>query len=224
MDRLMEVRLPAKIPGVRRYVFAAAHLYMEVWRMHRSTKALAVMLALGAAPAVAQSGFSLTPWAGAYVPTRNEFRTVGSDIRRDNSFIMGARLTTWGRSPVGFEFTGGFAPARVRVAGTTVNETRNTQVFVGGLKLLLGLSPENSSFGVFLSGGPSLIRRGHDVAKNNESTTDWGGVLGLGVRIPFSSSVGLRLETEDYFYGGNFDGSRKFQNDLVLSAGLAIGW
>ncbi len=55
----------------------------------------------------------MTPWAGAYVPTRNEFRTVGSDIRRDNSFI---------------------------------------------------------------------------------------------------------------FYGGNFDGSRKFQNDLVLSAGLAIGW
>ena len=32
------------------------------------------------------------------------------------------------------------------------------------------------------------------------------------------------VETEDYFYGGNFDGSRRFQNDLVLSAGLAIGW
>ena len=172
----------------------------------------------------AQSGFSVTPWAGAYVPTRNEFRTVGSDIRRDNSLIMGARLTSWGRSPIGFELTGGFAPARVHVAGTTINEDRNTQVFVGGLKLMVGLSPANSRFGIFLSGGPSLIRRGQDVANNRESVTDWGGVVGLGFRIPFSPSVGLRLETEDYFYGGDFDGSRKFQNDLVLSAGLAIGW
>lgn len=180
--------------------------------------------ALSAAPAAAQSGFSVTPWAGAYVPTRNEFRTVGSDIRRDNSFIVGARLTSWGRSPIGFELTGGFAPARVRIAGTTVNEERNTQVFVAGLKLMLGLSPANSRFGVFLSGGPSLIRRGRDVANENESVTDWGGVIGLGFRIPFSESVGLRLEAEDYFYGGDFDGSRRFQNDLVLSAGLALGW
>jgi hypothetical protein len=199
--------------------------------MYRSTKGLVGALALvgvvsavSARPASAQSGFSVTPWAGAYVPTRNSFSTVGSDIRRDNSFIMGARITTWGRSPVGFEFTGGFAPARVRVAGTTVNESRNTQVFVGGLKVLLGLSPENSRLGIFLSGGPSLIRRGHNVGTADQSSTDWGGVLGLGFRIPFSQSVGLRLETEDYFYGGNFDGSRKFQNDLVLSAGLAIGW
>lgn len=199
--------------------------------MYRKTKvlmgALAVAGLIGAVsttPAVAQGGFSVTPWAGAYVPTRNSFSTVGSDIRRDNSFIGGARLTFWGRSPVGFELTGGFAPARVRVSGTTVNGDRNTQVFVGGAKLMLGLSPASSRLGIFLSAGPSLIRVGHNVGRQNESSTDWGGVAGFGLRIPFSASVGLRLEAEDYFYGGNFDGSRKFQNDLVLSAGLALGW
>ena len=187
--------------------------------------ALAALLgAVGVAPAVAQGGFSVTPWAGAYVPTRNRFSTVGSDIQRDNSFIGGARLTFWGKSPVGFELTGGFAPARVRVSGTTVNGDRNTQVFVGGAKLMLGLSPATSRLGFFLSGGPALIRTGHNVGRESQSTTDLGGVLGLGIRIPFSASVGLRLEGEDYFYGGNFDGSRKFQNDLVLSAGLALGW
>jgi hypothetical protein len=47
----------------------------------------------------------------------------------------------------------------------------------------------------------------------------------LGVKIPLGESIGLRLEGEDYFYGGDFyGGGRKFQNDLVLSAGLAIGW
>jgi len=199
--------------------------------MYRNTKvlmgALAVAGLIGAVsttPAVAQGGFSVTPWAGAYVPTRNTFSTVGSDIKRDNSFIGGARLTFWGKSPIGFELTGGFAPARVRVAGTTVNSDRNTQVFVGGAKLMLGLSPATSRLGIFVSGGPSIIRVGHNVGRENESHTDLGGVVGLGLRIPFSASVGLRLDAEDYFYGGNFDGSRKFQNDLVLSAGLALGW
>lgn len=192
--------------------------------MFRGIALVALLGAVGVAPAVAQGGFSVTPWAGAYVPTRNTFSSVGSDIKRDNSFIGGARLTFWGHSPVGFELTGGFAPARVRVSGTTVNGDRNTQVFVGAAKIMLGLSPATSRLGIFLSGGPSLIRIGHNVGRESQSSTDLGGVVGLGIRIPFSASVGLRLDTEDYFYGGDFDGSRKFQNDLVLSAGLAIGW
>src|SRR5688572_2449884 len=191
--------------------------------MLRGIALVALIGAVGVAPAAAQRG-SFTPWAGAYVPTRNSFSTVGTDIKRDNSLIMGARFTFWGKSPIGFELTGGFAPANVKVSGTTINEDRNTQVFLGGAKLMLGLSPATSRLGVFLSGGASVIRVGHNVAHDNESTTDWGGVVGLGFRIPFSASVGLRLEGEDYFYGGDFDGSRKFQHDLVLSAGLAIGW
>ncbi len=200
--------------------------------MVRGTRVLAgacalvgILGALSATPAAAQRG-SFTPWAGAYIPTRNSFSAVGTDIKRDNSLIMGARFTFWGKSPVGFELTGGFAPAKVHISGTntTINGDRNTQVFLGGAKVMLGLSPAESRVGVFLSGGASLIRRGHDVAKESESATDWGGVAGLGVRIPFGASVGLRLEGEDYFYGGNFSTGRQFQNDLVLSAGLAIGW
>jgi hypothetical protein len=193
--------------------------------MVRGFALVALLGAVGVAPLAAQSGFSVTPWAGAYVPTRNKFTTVGQDISRDNSFIGGARLTFWGHSPIGLEFTGGFAPARVRVSGTgtIINGDRNSQVFVGGAKLMLGLSPATSRVGIFLSGGPSIIRMGHNVGKQSQSSTDWGGVAGLGIRIPFSATVGLRLETEDYFYGGNFDGSRKFQNDLVLSAGLSLG-
>src|ERR1043166_5103740 len=194
--------------------------------MVRGTRVLAgafafvVIGALSAAPAAAQSGFSVTPWAGAYVPTRNHFSSVGSDISRDNSFIGGARLTFWGRSPIGLEFTGGFAPRRGATSGTRTTPT----VSVARANLMLGLSPAASRVGIFLSSGAALIRRGHDVARESESVTDWGGVAGLGLRIPFSASVGLRLEGEDYFYGGNFSTGRQFQNDLVLSAGLALGW
>src|SRR5256714_14795747 len=112
--------------------------------MFRGIALVALLGAVGVTPAVAQGGFSVPPWAGAYVPTRNSFSSVGSDIKRDNSFIAGARLTLWGHSPVGFELTGGFAPARVRVSSTTVNGDRNSQVFVGGAKLMLGLSPATS--------------------------------------------------------------------------------
>src|SRR5256714_14543508 len=151
--------------------------------MVRGFALVALLGAVGVAPAVAQGGFSVTPWAGAYVPTRNSFSSVGTDIKRDNSFIAGARLTFWGKSPVGFELTGGFAPARVHVSGTntTINGDRNTQVFVGGAKLMLGLSPATSRIGIFLSGGPSLIRRGKDVARERWRPPDGGGVAGLGI-------------------------------------------
>src|SRR5512145_258486 len=99
-----------------------------MWRysMFRGIALVALIGAVGVAPAAAQRG-SFTPWAGAYVPTNNSFSTVGTDIQRDNSFIMGARFTFWGKSPIGFELTGGFAPANVTVSGTTINEDRNTQ-------------------------------------------------------------------------------------------------
>lgn len=195
--------------------------------MHRTPFAVAAVallagLTMSARPAMAQGSLTFTPWAGIYVPTKNEFSSVGTDIKRNNSFIGGARLTFWGNSPLGLEFTGGYAPANVEVAGGTINEDRNTNVFVGSAKLMLGVSPAGSSFGIYVGGGPAIIRRGEDVTEESESSTDWGGVLGAGIRLPLGSSLGLRIDAEDYLYNGDFDGSDDFQNDLVLSAGLSL--
>ena len=159
---------------------------------------------------VVELGRHLEDFVAALFRIENQFGgSFGGRVIKDKTFFF-VSLLRWTDRRLG--------------SGTTINGDRNTQVFVGGAKLMLGLSPATSRLGFFISGGPSIIRRGKDVANNDQSTTDWGGVGGLGVRIPFSASVGLRIEAEDYFYGGNFDGSRKFQNDLVLSAGLAIGW
>jgi hypothetical protein len=179
-------------------------------------------LSLAARPAAAQGSMSLTPWAGIYVPTKNEFSSVDTDLKRNNAFMAGARLTFWGNRPLGLELTGGYSPANVEVAGGTINEDKNTNVFVGSAKLLLGISPASSSFGLYLGGGPALIRRGEDVTEESESATDWGGVLGAGLRLPLGSSVGLRIDLEDYLYDGDFSGDDDFQNDLVLSAGLSV--
>jgi hypothetical protein len=173
-------------------------------------------------PLAAQGSVTLTPWAGIYVPTSNEFSSVDNDIKRNNSFIGGARLTFWGNSPLGLEFTGGYSPANVEIAGGTINEDRKTNVFVGSAKLMLGISPASSGLGLYIGGGPALIRRGSDVTEEDESVTDWGGVVGAGVRFPMGQTLGLRIDVEDYLYNGDFDGSDDFQNDLVISAGLSL--
>lgn len=179
-------------------------------------------LALVTRPVAAQGSLTLTPYAGAFVPTKNEFSSVGNDIKRNNSFIAGARLTFWGNSPLGLEFTGGYAPAKVEVAGATINEDRNTNVFVGSAKLMLGISPASSSLGLYVGGGPAVIRRGEDVTQESESQTDFGGVLGAGIRLPLGQAIGVRFDVEDYLYNGDFSGDDDFQNDLVLSAGLSF--
>ena len=181
-------------------------------------------LALAAQPVQAQGGVSITPFAGAFVPTKNSFTSLGNDIKRSNSFIGGARLTFWAKSPLGLEFVAGYAPARVEVAGATINASRHSNVVVGGLKLMLGISPAVSPLGLYVGVGPAIIRRGTDVLHNNRSQTDFGGVLGGGVRLPLGHSIGVRFDVEDYVYGGDFSGSKQFQNDLALTAGLSASF
>jgi len=195
--------------------------YLMHWRIGASAVA-GLLLMLVAQPVHAQGAGSLVPWAGIYVPTDNKFSTVGGDIKRNNSFIGGARLTLWGKSPLGLELSAGYSPAMVSVAGATVNGDHKTNVFVSSLKLMVGLSPAASPVGIFVGAGPAIIRQGDDVLHQGKSHTDLGGAVGLGVRIPVAGTLAVRFDGEDYLYGGDFAGSKKFQNDLALSTGLSI--
>jgi hypothetical protein len=174
-----------------------------------------------ATPAAAQGGVELTPWAGIYVPTSNSFSTLTDDFKRDVSVIGGARLSFWGSGHLGFEVTGGYAPAKV--GGATVNET-NTNLLVANARLLLALTPVTSSVGVFVGGGGALLTRGKNTFDDARSSTDLGGTLGLGFRFGGgdNSRVGFRLDIEDYLYNGDFGGGNDFQNDLVTSLGVSI--
>ena len=172
-------------------------------------------------PAAAQGGVELTPWAGIYVPTSNSFSTLTDDFKRDVSVIGGARLSFWGSGHLGFEVTGGYAPAKV--GGETVNET-NTNLLVANARLLLALTPVTSSVGVFVGGGGALLTRGKNTFDDDRSSTDLGGTLGLGFRFGGGDNnrVGFRLDIEDYLYNGDFGGGNDFQNDIVTSLGVSI--
>jgi hypothetical protein len=182
----------------------------------------ATIVATATAPsAAAQGGVELTPWVGAYIPTSNSFSTLTDDFTRDVSVIGGARLTFWGSGRLGFEATGGYAPAKV--AGETINET-NTNLLLANARLLLGLTPVTSSLGVFVGAGGSLLTRGSNTFDDDRSSTDFGGTLGLGFRFGGGDNnrVGFRLDIEDYLYNGDFGGGDDFQNDLVTSLGVSI--
>lgn len=180
------------------------------------------VVSTAATPAAAQGGVELTPWAGAYIPTSNSISTLDRDISRDVSVVGGARLTFWGTGMLGFEATAGYAPAKI--GDERINQTGNTDLLLANARLLLALSPVDNSVGFYLAGGPALLTRGSNPFDDDRSSTDLGGVVGLGFRFGGGADrrVGFRLDLEDYLYNGDFGGGNDFQNDLVASLGLSI--
>ena len=91
---------------------------MSILKLRGMLPALLAAAGLAAAmpgTAQAQGGVNLVPWAGAYIPTRNSFEDLdNAAFDRDISVIGGARLTFWGTGILGFEATGGYAPAQDR--------------------------------------------------------------------------------------------------------------
>jgi outer membrane protein with beta-barrel domain len=190
------------------------------------TKIPAILVATALCVAVpqaaqAQGGVSLAPWAGVYIPTRNSVGDLDNALSRDVSVIGGARLTFWGTGVLGFEATGGYAPAKI--SDETLNET-NTNLLVASARLLLALSPVTNRVGFYIAGGPALLTRGKNTFDDDKSRTDFGGNVGAGLRFGLGerNNSAIRLDFEDYLYNGDFGGGDDFQNDLVASLGVEI--
>lgn len=195
---------------------------IKLLRLTSGLAAAGIVATTAASPVAAQGGVELTPWAGVYVPTSNSVGSLGQDISRDVSVIGGARLSFWGTGNLGFEVSGGYAPAKI--GDETINETGNTNMLLANGRLLLALSPVSNKVGFFLAGGPAILVRGKNPFDNNRSSTDIGGVLGLGLRFGGGDNnrVGFRIDLEDYLYNGDFGGGNDFQNDLVASLGVSF--
>lgn len=196
---------------------------MKRYGMVPALLAVAGLLVAAPTPAAAQGGVNIVPWAGIYVPTKNEFSDLDNALfERDISVIGGARLTFWGTGILGFEVTGGYAPAKI--SGETLNENGNTDLLAANARLLLALSPVTSPVGFYLGAGPALLTRGANPFNEDRSRTDFGGTVGAGLRFALGESgrTALRVDVEDYLYNGDFGGGDEFQNDLVASLGLSI--
>ena len=199
---------------------------MSIKQLYAKVPAALIIAGLAVAvpgTAAAQAGVSLVPWVGAYIPTRNNIGDLDNALTRDVSVIGGARLTFWGTGMLGFEATGGYAPAKI--ADERINETGNTDLLVASGRLLLALSPVTNRVGFYIGAGPALLTKGANPFNEDRSRTDFGGTAGLGFRFALgeSGNSAIRLDLEDYFYNGDFGGGDEFQNDVVASLGLSIG-
>ena len=189
---------------------------------------LAALVTLIPSRAIAQNSHesttSLSVWAAMSAPLGSDRSAslIRSSIDRRNSFAGGARLTFWGRNVLGVEAVAGLTPAKVEAAGSDINESRRLDVFAGGVKLMIGLSPSMSPVGFHVGAGPAIVRRGHYAPDQSSSKTNLGGLFGAGIRFPINQTLGFRLDVEDYIYNGSIEGKGKTQNDLITSAGLTI--
>ena len=90
---------------------------------------------------------------------------------------------------LGFEATGGYAPAKV--SGETINET-NTNLLVASARLLLALSPVTNRVGFYIAAGPALLTRGKNPFDDDKSRTDFGANVGLGFRFGLGQTQQFR--------------------------------
>lgn len=189
---------------------------------------IAVLCLAGAGPvhAFAQGSSSTTVgvYGGLYSPIGDDpsLGSIGGSVDRSNSFAAGARLNYWGPGILGFELVGGLTPGKVDIAGAPINATRNQDILTVALKLMAGVSPVTSPVGFHIGIGPAFIRRNSNAFEQSGSLSRLGLAGGVGFRFPIAERLHLRVDAEDYLYGGKLGADSRTWNDLVLSAGIGV--
>jgi hypothetical protein len=193
-------------------------------------RVLALSLAALLVPALVhaqQSKVEISLFAGNHFATDNAARQLPDrPAQRRPSLASGARVTLWATDALNVEFTGGYSSARVLVTAASGSRfARSTDVLFGSAKLAYSLLPSTSSFGLLLSGGIATLRADKTVADASMSDSRFGGVGGLGLRVPIGSSkIAVRGDAEGFVYSADYGLGKKTAFDVMLTAGLVIGF
>ncbi len=210
---------------------------MSVPSSVRSRCATLALLATVVAPSLllGQNRFEITPFAASYYGLTHLAKNtngpfVGNDfvVDQNNAFAVGGRISV----PVGARFgiEGEFV---YTMSGLSVIEkdavgpgldggiSQDGNVMFGSVRAVI--SPARSN--LFLLAGPAIITRGGDAWDGVDSgdKTDFGGVVGLGIRANVTPRFRLNLTAETYLYSfsaGNSDS--QFQSDVLVSVGIPI--
>ena len=216
--------------------------------MRPSIRSLVAVLALAPCAALAGQGkgrIELTPFLGMYVPVADLIKesdpSSGLSVvfGQKSAFSLGARLGYGLSDRAALEGAFGYTSSDVTVevpgvGGTSISGT----VLQGSARVVYRLNAPTSPTGWHLIGGLAVTSRGGDIWSQIESSgtkvngrTDFGVVVGGGVRLPVGKGFALRIDVEDYISQAKFtlddgvqalDSESQLQNDLVLSVGLAI--
>jgi hypothetical protein len=190
---------------------------------------------------MAQGKLELTPFAGVYLPTSDvlEVRdvfTAGDRLtaKHKTAVIFGGRLAVWVTERVAVEGSFGYSPSKVEATYTdpgvdSSSEKVDATVIVASGRVLLALGPQGRSTSWHVTIGGGVTARGGDAWKGGSGTTVIGGVVGFGGRFRVSPALAIHVDVEDNLLSARIrddssgtQSDAKFQNDLVISAGLSI--
>ena len=206
--------------------------------MHpRSTACFAAMLA--AAPLAAQAGapsartgFSLTPYVGVLVPTKDLLDYQSEITKLSTAVTLGGRIGIGLGSRIGIEGDIGYSPGSFDFSSSGASVNTDVKIWTGSGKLIVYLIPRTSPLWLGVSGGVGAVR--HSFKKSSDGTpspieagTDVGGVLGASAGIRIGPLLAVHVGAEDYLYNASFDvnGTRTgglTQHDLRFTGGIRI--
>ena len=201
----------------------------------RLTLASAALALVGlAAPAESLAQVEVTPFIGSYyavthlaqgtnLNTGNDF-----DIDQSNAFAFGGRITIPVGARLSVEGAFTYAMSGLRVTeqdliapGVDGGLAQDGNLIYGSLRAVL--TPRRSN--LYFLVGPAVVKRGGDAWNGVDSgdITDFGGVVGLGVRANVTPRFRLNVTAESYLYSFDGGGSEsEFQADLLFSIGVPI--
>jgi hypothetical protein len=173
---------------------------------------------------------SIAPNIGVYIPTTELVKAAsGQEFKQEVSLTLGGRLGFFFGQRLGFEFTGDYAPSKLKITATGVGSKEDANIFTGSGRVSFQVIPFTSPVAFLVTGGVGVINRSGDFYENVDHKTDVGGTLGASARFRLGKLLRLQLNAEDYIYKPKADipgfaasDEKKTQNDIHLSIGLGI--
>ena len=173
----------------------------------------------------------LTPFIGVLIPTADvvesgALSTGSPAAKHEVELMLGGKLTYWFRSQWGLEFELLYAPNAIESDAFGIPGTVGAKFLTvsGRLVYDFGSDPARPAF--LLTGGLGFFATDYD--NPLDMTTGGMGLVGLGLRIPLSNAIALRLDLSDYITttrweipgGGETD--KLLQNDITITGGLTL--
>ena len=177
---------------------------------------------------------SLTPFAGAFVPTKNLSQVTvtasGIDVSAAGKMkagaAFGAKINLSSRGRWGVEAGYFYAPTKVRltILGAALGTERDGSVHGGLLRTTVRGTDGTTAIDTYFAAGLSGQKLSSDAFRLGQEKFTVGGSVGAGVRLPVSPQVAIRFDADANLYSWRFRTGlpSTSQLDFLLAAGLEL--
>lgn len=201
----------------------------------KTTLLMGAFVALLASPAAAQSKYALdfTPHVGVLAPLSDvveagAFSAGSPAAAHDVNLLLGGMLTYWWAQEWGIELGVMYAPNSIESEAFGIPGTIDASFLTVTGRLVYDFGQNPAKPAVLLTGGLGFFATDYDDPLSMK--TGGLGLVGLGLRIPISARIALRVDLDDYITTTNWElpaggeTDKLLQNDLTIKGGLTFSF